>query len=170
MWARLIVTSLAGFTLVGCYAPFMAPARHAYEDANLYASTKDLILHTHTDITVHGHLVDVSGKPLHGLNYFSVEDPGFGSANVLVVVGWREHAHLGGDPEATQHPCLVETVEYNFDIQMTNVEKLTLFVFKAGYEPATVDVLVPRSPTGKPPPITVDKTLVMRRMVSSTQP
>ena len=167
---HVFLVALASLTLFGCYSPLMAPARQAYEDYNLYVSTKSDILHTHTDITVHGHLVDEAGNALHGIDYYSVDDPGFGTATVLVAIGWREHAHFGGDPEATQHPCTVDTVGYNFDVEMANIQKLTLFILKAGYEPASLDVIVPRSSDGKPPPVTVDKTIVMHRKASSTRP
>ena len=135
-----------------------------------YGHDKADIEQTHTDIAVHGHVVDEDGNPLRGLNYYSVEDPGFGSAMVLVAIGWRDHAHLGGDPEATEHPCSVTTIGYNFDTEMSNIQKLTLIVLKTGYEPAYVDVVVPRATKGKPSPIEVDKTVVLRQAASTTQP
>ncbi len=148
---------------IGCYGPGQ-PFLNALNAISEFNAEKADIEQTHTDIAVHGHVVDEAGKPLLGLNYYTKEDPGFGPAMVLVAIGWREHAQLGGDQDVTEHLCSVDTISYNFDTQMSNIEKLTLIILKPGYEPASVDVIVPRAPNGKPPPISVDKTIVMHRM------
>jgi hypothetical protein len=151
-------------TGLGCYGPGQ-PFQNALIAIEEYGADKADIEQTHTDIAVHGHVVDETGKPLRGLNYYTKEDPGFGPAMVLVAIGWREHAHLGGDPEETEHPCKVDTISYNFDTEMSNVQKLTLIILKPGYEPASFDIIVPRTTKGKPPSIGVDETIVMRRLM-----
>jgi hypothetical protein len=157
------------FTSSSCYGPGQ-PIQNLIIAHSNYDSQRTRIEQTQTNITVHGHLVGEGGMPLHGLDFYSIEDPGFGSATLLVAIGWREHLHFGGNPQAIEHPCNVTTVGQNFDIEMPDTQKLTLIVLKDGYEPALVDVTVPRPTKGRAAPVTVEKTIVMRRMASTTQP
>jgi hypothetical protein len=155
-------------TILGCYGPGQPIQDFVIAQSN-YDSQRTRIEQTQTSITVHGHLLGEGRMPLQGDSFYSFKDLGFGSATLLVAVGWREHLHFGGNGQGIENPCSVTTVGQNFDIEMPDTQKLTLFVLKKGYEPVTLDVRVPLATKGKAAPVTVEKTIVMRQMPITTQ-
>ena len=160
----LLLTSLLLTTCCGCYTGIMAVG--AYDEA------KKEIRETHADITVRGKVVDEEG---HRLTW--PDDPKYPLTGTVVMIGWRDTVRFQMESERAGRGTEIVTdareAGPDFLIGLSNVQKAMIVVVMDGYDPGTLDVVVPRAVESKAAPLAIQNAVVVMRrraVATATQP
>jgi hypothetical protein len=156
------------FSGIGCYGPI--DTIKLLSTLSEYQGQLDEIKQTHADVTLRGHVVGEDGRPLP-IRWSLLAPPGEPDHGTVLAVGYRKQAKWGeSDDYDNRFDLTGFGKDCRFEIKIPYVYEVTAVCLVDGYDPASVDIVVPRSSTGKPPPFIVEKTIVMRRKSSTTQP
>jgi hypothetical protein len=155
---RIPLYLLVAFSGISCYGPIDTVAM--LSTLSEYQGESLEIKQTHTDVTLHGRVVGEDGKPL-AIGGWLKDEPQWGT---VLAVGYRKHARWGENHDYEHRFDLVGFgKDCRFEIKLPYVFQVTAVCLLEGYEPASVEVVVPRSSNGRPPPFIVEKTIVMHR-------